>query len=308
LDRLRVQIPHLGNAGAFTGGYTDSKMSIGEVVANGAVLEIGRADEKPSLRFDIHELGLESVSAKDGMSYRVAMRNPEPPGEIKSAGHFGPFNAGNPGATPASGSYSFDHGDLGVFHGIAGIVASEGRFSGPLKSISAQGTTDVPDFEVVRSGHAARLFTRFQGSVNALNGDVMLANVNASYLNTRISAKGDITDNKDWDGKFTSLDFDVRDGHIQDMLRLFVRENPSPMSGVTSFQAHVTVPPEGKPFLKEVTLQGDFEIRDGHFENPPRQESVNRLSQTARGEKKAQQKDGQNNPAENVISYVRGPV
>src|SRR6266705_2135628 len=82
LDRLRVQIPQLGNAGAFTGGYTDSKMSIGEVLANGAVLEIGRAGEKPSLRFDIHELGLESVSAKDGISYRVAMRNPEPPGEI----------------------------------------------------------------------------------------------------------------------------------------------------------------------------------------------------------------------------------
>jgi hypothetical protein len=308
LDSLHVRVPPLGNAGAFTGGYTDSRMSIAEVVANGALLEVARASDKPSLRFDIHELSLASVSATDGMSYRATLRNPEPPGEIKSAGHFGPFNAGNPGATQVSGNYSFDHGNLSAFRGIAGIVASEGRFSGPLKSVNVQGTADVADFEVVRSGHAARLFTRFQGSVSAMNGDVVLASVDGSYRNTRVTAKGTIADKKGWDEKFTSLDFVVRDGRIQDMLWLFASENPPPMSGVTSFQAYVTVPPEGRPFLEEVTLQGDFDIADGHFENPPRQESVNRLSQIARGQKKARQNEGQNDPADSVIAHVRGHV
>jgi hypothetical protein len=308
LDGLRVQIPPLGNAGDFSGGYSASQITIGEVVANAAVLEFARAINHPSLRFDIHELSLGSVSAKDGMSYRVTMQNPEPSGEIRSTGHFGPFNARNPGQTAVSGTYSFDRADLSAFHGIAGMLASEGTFSGPLAHIDVQGTTDVPDFEIVRSRHAERLRTHFQAAVDGTDGDVALNNVNASYLSTGISAKGNVAHKEGWAGKFTSLDFAVRDGRIQDILRLFVSEDRPPMSGVTGFQAHVTIPPEGRPFLKEVTLQADFEIGGGHFEKPSMQDSVDKLSETARGQKKAQQNEDENNPADNVISALRGHV
>ena len=305
LDGLRVHVPPLGDAGAFNGGYTDSRITIGELVANGAVLEFARASNRPAMRFDIHELSLGRISAKDGMSYRVAMHNPEPPGEIKAAGHFGPFEASDPGQTAVSGSYSFERGDLSVFHGIAGIVESQGKFSGPLRQVNVAGTSDIPDFEVVRSGHAARLSTRFQLVVNGTTGDVALNSVNAAYFNTAINAHGSVADKEGWDGKFTSLDFTVRDGRIQDILRLIVREKRPPMSGVTNFQAHVTVPPEGKPFLQEVTLQSEFDIGDGYFENPRRQQSVNELSQTARGQKKAKE-NGQAVAAETVASQVHG--
>jgi len=90
-------------------------------------------------------------------------------------------------------------------------------------------------------------------------------------------------------------------------LRLFVKGSRAPMSGVTSFQAHVTVPPEGKPFLREATLQGDFGIGGGHFGKPSTQESVDKLSETARGQKSAQPPE-ENNPADNVISDLRGHV
>jgi hypothetical protein len=308
LDGLRVQIPPLGNMSDFSGGYLASQITIGELVAKGAVLEFARARNHLPLRFDVHELSLSSVSAKGGMSYRVTLQNPEPPGEIRSMGHFGPFNARNPGQTAMSGTYSFDRGDLSAFRGIAGILASEGTFSGPLAHVDVQGTTDVPDFEVLRSGHAERLLTHFQAAIDGTNGDVVLNSVDASYMSTGISAKGSVGDKKGWTGKFTSIDFAVRNGRIQDILRLIVRGNRAPMSGVTSFQAHVTVPPEGRPFLKEVTLQGDFGIGGGHFEKSSTQESVDKLSETARGQKKAQRDEGENNPADNVISDLRGHV
>jgi hypothetical protein len=94
------------------------------------------------------------------------------------------------------------------------------------------------------------------------------------------------------------------------MLRLFVRETPAPMSGVTSFRAHVTVPPEGKPFLKEVTLDGDFGITGGHFEKPATQAKADDLSAAARGDKKAReaQQKTATIPQENVISDLRGRV
>lgn len=307
LQSLRIQVPALGKDGEFKGGYTDTQTTIGELVADGAVLQIVRAS-KPPLRFDLDELSLGSVSAKDGMSYKVRMQNPEPPGEIRSSGHFGPFNAANPGQTAVSGTYSLHRGDLGVFNGIAGIVESEGKFSGPLKHVDVQGTTDVPDFEIARSGHQGHLTTQFQGSLDGTNGDVALNNVDATYQNTKISVKGSVANKKGFEGKFTSLDFAVRGGRLQDILRLIVKENRPPMSGVTSLQAHATVPPEGKPFLQEVTVQGDFEIDDGHFENPSRQHSVDELSKTARGLKKSQRNEDKDNPAENVISHSRGHV
>jgi AsmA-like C-terminal region len=308
LDDLRVQIPSLGKGGDFRGGYSTSQMTIGEVVANGAVLEFARANSHPPLRFDIHELSLGSASAKNGMSYQLSMQNPEPPGEIRATGHFGPFNAGNPGQTAVSGSYSFNRADLSSFHGIAGILASKGAFSGPLAHVDVQGTTDVPDFEVVHSGHAARLLTHFQASVDGTNGDVALNTVTASYLSTGISAKGSVAGKKDRGGKFTSLDFAVRNGRIQDILRIFVSANRPPMSGVTSFQAHVMVPPDGRPFLKEVRLQGDFGVGDGHFEKPSTQESIDKLSQTARGQKKTRRDGDEKDPPDNVISNLGGHV
>jgi hypothetical protein len=308
LDGLRVQIPSLGDVGGFGGGSSNSQITFGEVVANGAIVEIARAGDHPPLRFDLHEFSLGSVNAKSSMSYRVIMQNPEPPGEIRASGHIGPFNAGNPGQTAVSGTYSMDRADLGAFHGIAGILTSKGTFSGPLAHIDIQGTTDVPDFETTRSGHSERLRTHFQAVVDGTDGDVALNSVDAAYLSTQISAKGSVANKKDSAGKFTSLDFAVRNGRIQDILRIFVKENLPPMSGVTDIQAHVTFPPGKGRFLKKIALTGDFGISDGQFEKPTTQESVDKLSEVAQGQKKGQQLADENNPADKVVSRLGGHV
>ncbi len=309
LEGLHVHIPQRGR-GDFGGGTSSSEVTIGEVIANGAVLEVARANDQPPLRFEIHQISLTSVGAKQALSYRVDMENAEPPGEIRSKGSFGPFNSQDPSQTPLSGTYSFDRADLGAFHGIGGILDSQGTFSGDLARIDAQGDTDTPDFEVVRSGHAGHLSSRFQVSVDALNGNVALNWVDALYVKTEIAAKGSVVKKDDYHAKFTTLDFAVREGRIQDMLQLFVREPKPPMAGVASFQAHVTIPPEGKPFLKEVTLDGDFGIEGGHFEKPATQAKADDLSAAARGDKDAVQAQQQSpsTPQENVISDLSGHV
>ncbi|HXU21571.1 MAG TPA: AsmA-like C-terminal region-containing protein [Verrucomicrobiae bacterium] len=310
LEGLRVHIPQSGHGGNFGGGTSTSKITIGEAIANGAVFEIARANNRPPLRFEIHQLDLKSVGAKQAFSYRVDMHNPEPPGEIQSAGSFGPFNSQEPSKTQLSGTYSFERANLGAFQGVAGTISSSGTFSGDLAHINAQGYTDAPNFEVARSGHAARLSTQFQIGVDALNGDIVLSRVNAFYGKTKIAVNGSVAKKPDYRSKFTALDFAVSEGRIQDVLQLFVHALKPPMAGVTSFQAHVTVPPEGKPFLKEVTLDGDFGIGGGHFETPQTQAKADDLSATARGDKKTAQEQKQNpsTPQENVISDLRGHV
>lgn len=310
LDGLWVQIPERARGMLSGGGSFTSKITIGTLVADGAVLEIARAHDRPPLRFDIHALTLGSVGTKEEFSYKLDMQNAEPPGEIKASGHFGPFNTQDPGQTPLSGTYLFDKADLSAFKGISGMLSSGGDFSGNLAHIDAQGTTDIPNFEVVRSGHTGPLSSNFSVSVDGRNGDVSLNWIDALYVKTKINVKGSVAHKEGYRGKFTSLDFAVNDGRIQDVLRLFVQEPKSPMAGVASFQAHVTVPPEGKPFLKEVTVDGDFGIRDGQFQDPQTQAKTDGLSLAARGDKKAHQIQEQNPdvPQEHVASDLRGHV
>ena len=305
---LRLQAPPPGKIGNPLSGQMNSHTTIGEVNADNAALEFPRSDSLRTLTFDIHELRLETVSVKDKMSYQVDMQNAEPPGEIKSTGSIGPFLQGKADRTPVSGTYTFDRGDLSVFQGISGLVSSKGGFSGPLGNVSVEGATDIPDFEVMQSGHADLLRSHFIASVDALNGDVTLNRVDATYGKTAIAVSGIVAKKEGWPRKFTSLDFTVRDGRIQDMLRLFVSGNRPPMSGAMSYQAHVTVPPNGKPFLKEVTLVGDFEIGNGRFERPGTQADVDRLSENAEGAKKADQKENEEQPAGDVSSQTRGHV
>ena len=312
LDGLRVYAPLPSEIGNFSADQSSSEITVGDVIAHDAVLTVKRSDDKSPLEFDIHDLRLGTVSAKSGMSYRVAMRNAEPPGEIQSAGHIGPFPPGNFPQTPASGAYSFDQADLSVFHGIAGVLSSKGKFSGSLGNLSVQADADIPNFEVVRSEHALPLRTRFLVSVDATNGDVAINNLIGTRGRTNIVVKGSVAHKDGWHGKFTSLNFAVRDGHIEDLLPIIVKghHHPSPLAGETNLQAHVTVPPAGKPFLEELALDGDFDIGGGRFEKQKTKERVDSFSAAASGQNKLE--SGKNPPADDpagdVTVQLRGHV
>ena len=80
------------------------------------------------------------------------------------------------------------------------------------------------------------------------------------------------------------------------------------MSGLVSLRANVSIPAERRPFLEKVRLDGDFGIDEGDFTKADTQQSVNRLSQGARGEKH-DSKDGEGEEAvENVLSNLKGHV
>jgi hypothetical protein len=311
LDGLRVYVPLPGEVGNSIAGQAVSEITIGEVFAHDAVLEVTRSDGKSPLEFDVRNLSLGSVSAKSGMSYRVAMHNPEPPGEIQSTGRIGPFPTGDLKSTPASGAYSFDHADLSVFNGIAGLLSSKGNFSGTLGNLHVQGDTDIPNFEVVHSKHALPLSTRFVVSVDATNGDVAINNLNATRGHTSIAVNGTVTHKDGWHGKFTTLDFAVRDGRIEDILPIFVtgRNHPSPLAGQTTLEAHVTVPPAGKPFLEELALDGDFDIGNGRLQKTKTKEKVDQFSVSAQGQRKSDSDKGPpDDPPADVTAQLSGHV
>jgi hypothetical protein len=279
----RVFVPPFGANVQFHSQH--SNIVVDELIANGTGVEFISADRKTSsLIFDVHEALLRSVRWGSPIEYRLKFRNPNPPGEIFVEGKFGAWADGHPQDTPMSGSYTFDHADLGVYGGIEGTLSSKGKFDGQFKHLNVSGTTDTPDFVVSSGGHKHSLSTRFDAYVDATRGDTFLNRVEARLGRTIVIARGSVAgmDNK---GKGASLHFTSRHGRIEDILGLFVTAPRPPMSGDLSFVARVQLPPGDQPFLEKVTLQGQFGIDDGSFK-PDTQKDVNALSAGARGENK----------------------
>ena len=305
LQGLRIQVPPLDKR-LKTRQHPESPSTtrIGEVVANDAVLEIAREKGNP-LRFAIHALTLSSVSRTKPFAYEVSLRNALPPGEIQSRGHFGPWNSSDPGKTPVSGTYQFEHADLNSLDGVTGTLTSHDDFAGSLERMETHGTVDVPDFKVRRAGRSVPLHASFHGFVDAVNGDVHLEHVDTTVVKTLILASGGVAGKPGQHGKTTSLEVHVKDGRIQDVFRLFVKEPRSPVSGLISFRAHVEIPPEGRPFLQEVILKGDFGIEGGRFTKMKTQEKVASLSERAQGKKPGEDDEDPSGVISNLDGHVQ---
>lgn len=294
-----IFIPPFGSNVTFQTQH--SKLVVDEIVANGTVVDFVSGDAKKSpLRFDVHQGLLHDVQWGDPIEFDLKVHNPEPPGEVATRGKFGAWVKGNPGETPLSGDYTFDHADLGVYGGIAGTLSSKGKYGGFLKHIDISGATDVPDFEVTTGGHKVKLVTQFSAYVDAIHGDTFLKRVQANFGRTRAIAEGSIAGVKGRKGKTALLNLHSQQGRIEDILGLFVKAPHSPMSGAVALKAKVEIPPGEERFVKRVKLEGRFGIDEGSFSAGETQKNVNELSAGARGEKMED--------AETVLTDLEGQV
>lgn len=302
VEGMLVSIPTFSTKETFHTQH--SKTVVDEVVVQGGAVEFesGDADNGP-LRFDIHKAFLQNVGWSGPLRYNMKVHNPDPPGEIDVHGEFGLWRKDDPGETPWSGEYTFDHADLGVYHGIAGMLASKGKFSGPLKHIDIDGFTDVPDFEVTSGGHPVELITQFSAYVDARHGDTFLKRVDAYFRKTHVIADGSIAGIRGRKGKTALITLTSQQGRIEDVLGLFTKERRAPMSGKVALAAKVEIPPGKDRFLDRVKLSGGFGVDAGSFTKSVTQNDVNKLSAGARGESKEEKDD-----PETVLSDLRGQV
>ncbi|MDQ2950005.1 MAG: AsmA-like C-terminal region-containing protein [Acidobacteriota bacterium] len=286
-----------------TRGKPGQTLSIGKIIADGAVLEFmpGKPDREP-YRIEIQKLELSDVGGQGPMDYRSMLAISQPPGEIHSTGKFGPWNPDDPGSTPVSGSYAMDNAKLGVFKGIDGTLSSKGTFQGALDRVDVKGKSDVPDFHVTRSTHTLHISTDFEAVVNGTDGDTTLENVKSSLLRSMVLSSGSVAGKEGQKGKTMALDMSVHEGRIQDLLLLFIKSPQPAISGTVSLHAKVEVPPDARPFLHKLRMEGDFGIGAGKLANVKNQDAINKVSESARGETK---KDQEVDP-QTVLSDLRG--
>ncbi|MEI9970508.1 MAG: hypothetical protein WDM87_18545 [Terracidiphilus sp.] len=154
---------------------------------------------KLPLEFAIDHVKLSHVSIGGSMQFDAQLTNPRPVGTIITSGSIGrPWVVEDPGETPVMGSYRFEHADLAVFKGIAGILNSTGKYQGVLRNLEVDGQTSTPDFRLTHFGTSLPLETQFHAVVDGTNGDTWLQPVRATLGQSHFTAEGKIVGGSGW--------------------------------------------------------------------------------------------------------------
>jgi len=285
---------------AAAGARRESPIIVDELVADGALLRIiPRREGKQPKEFAIHSLTMRSLGIAEQMPFTAILTNPLPKGQIETAGTFGPWQKGSPGATPLAGYYSFQKADLDTIKGIGGTLDSKGSFQGELARIAVKGETHVPDFHLDISRQPVALSTSFEAVVDGTDGDTYLNEVNAQFLQTSLTAKGAVTGTKGVKGRTVKLNVRIQEGRIEDVLRLAVKGDKPLLVGRLGLKTDFELPPGDRDVVEKLLLAGAFDVDAAKFTDAGVQKKLSGMSHRARGRDPEQ-------AAENVVSDLSG--
>jgi hypothetical protein len=292
LEGLEIQIPpRATGTGEQAAQHSAAKAPatvpflLDEVRADSAIVSTTPSDpSKDPLVFKLQQLTLRSVGLGQPMTFHAKLENPKPPGLIDSIGQFGPWNAAEPRETPVSGRYTFRGADLSVFQGISGILASEGRYHGPLDRLDVQGTADVPSFALDIADHAMPLHTDFQATVDGTSGDTVLRPVKGKLGNSSFEVTGSVARATLEKNKELSFDAEARSGRLEDYLWLAVKGRIPPMTGRISFHMNIHIPPGPGSVVDRLRLNGIFRLNGVKFTSSDVQDKLAGLSHRAQGD------------------------
>jgi hypothetical protein len=173
-----------------------------------------------------------------------------------------------------------------------------------LTAIEADATSDIPDF-AVGSGRATHVAASAHGTVNGLNGDVILHGVDARTGVTTVHVQGDIAGAP----KATNLDLSVTNGRAEDILRPFLQDEV-PLIGALSLRGHAYLAPSKKrlKFLQRLQVDGTFDIPAERLTSKTTEKELSGFSERAQGLKTAEAAPaGQNaNASADVLSSLEG--
>ncbi len=270
---------------------------VDRVVADEAHVEIAssRPDRPPQV-YEIQALTLGSVALDRPMTFEASLTNPRPPGQVATAGTFGPWNKAEVRETPISGDYDFRQADLGTFKGIAGILASTGRFEGSLGRLHVSGVADIPDFSVT-VGQVVPLRTTFEVEIGDRGGDVQLQPVNARFLESELHAVGAVV--RADGGRAIVVDVTGENARVEDLIRFGLKSDEPPLTGAIDLHTQLEIPPGDRPVVERMRVAGEFLIRQARFSNLDVQKTLAGISRIGSGTTEGES-------GSSVVSDLRG--
>lgn len=267
------------------------------------VMETSKPGKLP-LTFEIAQLKVSNATSNGAMNFEAELTNPRPRGTIHTTGSLGPWPTavagnssqgqrpvlGDPGETPISGDYRFDHADLSTFKGIAGTLASTGHYQGTLRALMVDGDTQTPDFRLTHFGNAVNLTTHFHAKVDGTDGDTWLDPVDGTMERSHFTAQGQIVrvpvvagGAQRGEGHDIALTVNVDKARIEDFLRLTSRSDAVLMTGDVAANAKLHVPPGPAPVYERLNLNGRFTLSKARFASTKVQGRIAELSLRGQG-------------------------
>jgi hypothetical protein len=290
-----------------------------ECVDTRLVLETDKPNKLPN-EFDLSRLRLLHITVGAPMEFEADLTNPRPAGIIHTSGSFGPWNTMDPGDSPVSGHYRFDHADLAVFKGIAGILSSTGSYQGTLRNIVVDGAADVPDFRLTHFGRPMPLHTQFHATVDGTDGDTWLDPVNARLGHSQFTTRGSIVRVKpsqpvpqsasspsaapQGGGHKIDLQVEIDHGHLDDFLHLVSNSPNVLLTGDVNVKASLHIPPGKEPVHERIVLDGTFFLDQAHFTSEKVQQRIEELSLRGSG----RPGDVKKTDANTIASQMRGEL
>jgi len=286
LQRMVITIPPRGQRKAVPHAANPEilQVLVGEIESdNAALLTLPTTPGKEPLDWEIHHLVLRNVGAGKPFSFAGALTNAKPKGEIGTIGMFGPWNADDPGATAVSGNYGFKDADLGPFPGIAGMLSSEGKYSGELDRLEVQGETDTPNFSLDQVGRPVPLHTEYSATVDGTNGDTQLHPVRATLGKSVIVAAGSVINVPAQNGHRITLDVTTPNARIEDIVQLAINSDQPFLRGPINVTARLLLPPGKEKVIEKMSLDGTFALAQGRWTNEEVREKLESFSRHAEG-------------------------
>ena len=96
----------------------------------------------------------------------------------------------------------------------------------------------------MREASPVPLKTRFTAIVDGSDGDTYLKQVDASFLDTSMTARGAVIGLEGVQGRRVEVDVTMENGRIEDLLRLAVHSETPILRGAARLQAKLVIPPE----------------------------------------------------------------
>ena len=257
---------------------------IGRITADDATLTIlPREMHKLPRIFGLKQLTIRDVSSDRAMSFATVVENPQPRGRIETSGTFGPWNVASPSQTPLQADYRFLDGDLGTIRGIEGRVQSQGKYSGVLDRIQAEGTTTTADFGLDVGGKPMSLATTFTVVVDGTNGNTYIQPARAMLGKaTPITVTGGVVKAEDRRGRTVDLATQIVNGRLEEVLALAIDGDPV-MTGRIDLTGALLIPPGPVKVIEKMTLDGRFTLGRTLFRSPAVQKKLDELSRRAQG-------------------------
>jgi hypothetical protein len=142
------------------------------------------------------------------------------------------------------------------------------------------------------------LVTEFHAIIDGTDGNTYLQPVEAHFGHSVVIARGSVEKKEGESGKTVTLDADVSQGRLEDMMRLAVKSDDL-MTGAVSFRTQIVIPPGDIDITEKLQLDGAFSIASARFSKLSVQQKVNELSHRSEG-------DPEDNASDNTASNFGG--